>query len=290
MTNDELKGNVNWQTNFYIEVAFPANGSQKTELLSAILNGYGFEGIEELPHSLKGYIRADLFNANNLASYFNRFDDLRGIQFVHRKVPNKNWNEAWEKSYEPVTIASKVRIRASFHKIDKQIPYDILIDPKMSFGTGHHATTQLMIEMMIGMDFRGKSVLDFGSGTGVLSILAHKMKAKSVIAVDIDQWAFENMKENIRINQAENIEARMGDAGAIGVDKSDIILANVNKNIISENMELLVCALIRRGIILFSGLLENDETAIVNSAWSNGLILKEKKTKNGWLCLKFATR
>ncbi len=274
----------------YTEIEFPESDPEKKELLAAVLAGYGFEGIEELPGSLKAYIEAKRFQEKKFKQFLGQFPSLAKIPFTRRTLPPKNWNEAWEKSYEPVVIADKVRIRASFHKADESFEYDILIDPKMSFGTGHHATTQLMIEMMPGMDFRGKRILDFGSGTGALSILAHKMKAKSVIAIDIDRWAFENIRENIKINKAENIEARLGDASAIPAGKFDVILANVNKNIISENMELLVCALIRRGIILFSGLLENDETAIVDSARNNGLILNEKKTKNGWLCLKFAKR
>jgi len=274
----------------YIEIAFSVATSELKEILSALLADYGFEGIEEFPDSLKCYISSRQFDEKSLKKYLRQFPSFRKIPFTCRTIPNQNWNEAWEKSYEPVVVADKVRIRASFHKHDKSFDYDILIDPKMSFGTGHHATTQLMVEMMLGMDFRGKSILDFGSGTGVLSILAHKMKAKSVIAVDIDHWAYENIRENITINKAKNIEARLGDASAITAKKFDVILANVNKNIISENMELLVCALIHRGIILFSGLLENDETAIVNSARNNGLILNEKKTKNGWLCLKFAKR
>jgi ribosomal protein L11 methyltransferase len=274
----------------YIVFEFSVTSNEQKEILTALLNNYGFEGLEELADSLRAYIAQERFHPEAFKTYLRQFPSIEGIPFIRKVLASKNWNEAWEKSYEPVTIADKVRIRASFHKPVKNFDFDLLIDPKMSFGTGHHETTQLMIEMMLDMDFRQKRILDFGSGTGVLSILAHKMKAKSVIAIDIDEWAFENIRENIKINRAKNIEPSLGGADAIGAEKFDVILANVNKNIISENMELLVCALIRGGMILFSGLLENDEYGIVKSARNNGLILKEKKTKNGWLCLKFAKR
>jgi ribosomal protein L11 methyltransferase len=144
-----------------------------------------------------------------------------------------------------------------------------------------------MIEMMLGMDFKDKSVLDFGSGTGVLSILAHKMKAKSVIAIDIDQWAYNNIIENIRQNSAKTIKPVLGGAAEIPRRRYGVVLANVNKNILLENMEILLSGLIKNGEILFSGLLLPDEGAMVRSAQKNGLILREKKTKNEWLCLKF---
>lgn len=277
-------------SNIYVTVEFQILQAEQRELLSALLSDFGFEGIEELPDSLKGYIREANFKEADLREYLNQFEDLKGVKFTTQKLPNKNWNEAWEKSYEPIVVSDSVIIQASFHQALKKYPYEILIDPKMSFGTGHHETTQLMAEMMLGMNFENKSVLDFGSGTGVLSILAHKMKAKSVIAIDIDEWAYNNIIENIEKNQAKSIQPLQGGVEVIPNEQYEVILANVNKNIIAENMETLVFRLIKNGNILFSGLLLQDEDDIVKSAQDKGLILLEKKTKNEWLCLKFAKR
>lgn len=269
----------------YIVVEFGNLNSEHKELLSALLPDYGFEGTEELESSLKAYIPQKDFSAESLRDFLKQF--ALDFPFTQHTLPDKNWNEAWEKSYEPIVVAEKVIIKASFHQPQKNYPFEILIDPQMSFGTGHHETTQLMLEMMLAVDFEKKSVLDFGSGTGVLSILAHKMKAKRIVATDIDQWAYNNIKENIGKNGAEIIEPLLGAAEVLPNEMFDVVLANVNKNILLENMEILLSRLIKNGIILFSGLLLADEREFVASAARNGLILLEKKTKNEWLSLKF---
>jgi len=266
-------------------VEFGDLNSEHKELLSALLPDYGFEGLEELESSLKGYILQKDFSADTLNDFLKQFS--LDISFTEQLLPNKNWNEAWEKSYEPIVVADSVIIKASFHQTNKSYPFEIRIDPQMSFGTGHHETTQLMTEMMLGMDFQDKSVLDFGSGTGVLSILAHKMKATRVVAIDIDEWAYNNIIENMEKNYAQHIEPLLGGADALPDERFEIILANVNKNILLESMEILLSRLIKNGIILFSGLLLQDESEFVQSAQKNGLILLEKKTKNEWVSLKF---
>lgn len=271
--------------NNYTVVEFQVSVPEQKEILSALLPDYGFEGIEELESSLKCYIPEKQFAPETLKDYLNQFS--LEIPFTHQTLPDKNWNEAWEKSYEPIIVSDSVIIKASFHQSVKSYPFEILIDPQMSFGTGHHETTQLMVEMMLNMDFENKSVLDFGSGTGVLSILAHKMKAKGVVAIDIDEWAYNNIIENIKKNHAKNIKPLLGGAEVLPEERFEIMLANVNKNILLENMEILVSRLIKSGIILFSGLLLQDEDDMVQSARRNGLILLEKKTKNEWLSLKF---
>lgn len=269
----------------YLSIEFGDLNSEHKELLSALLPDYGFEGIEELDSSLKCYIPEKQFSPETLKDYLSQFS--LDIPFTYKSLPDKNWNEAWEKSYEPIIVSDSVIIKASFHQTVKSYLFEILIDPQMSFGTGHHETTQLMVEMMLNMDFENKSVLDFGSGTGVLSILAHKMKAKGVVAIDIDEWAYNNIIENIEKNQVENIHPLLDGAAGLPDERFEIVLANVNKNILLENMEILVSRLIKNGIILFSGLLLQDEDDMVKSAQKNGLILLEKKTKNEWLSLKF---
>lgn len=259
--------------------------TEHKELLSALLPAYGFEGIEELESSLKCYIPEKQFSPETLRAFLEQYH--LNFPFTTQLLPNKNWNEAWEKSYEPIVVADKIIVKASFHPTNKNYPFEILIDPQMSFGTGHHETTQLMLEAMLAMDFEKISVLDFGSGTGVLSILAHKMKAKRIVAVDYDEWAYNNIKENIGKNTASTVEPLLGGAEVLPREMFGIILANVNKNILLEHMEILLSRLINNGIILFSGLLRADEREFVASAEKNGLILLKKKTKNEWLSLKF---
>lgn len=270
----------------YVVVEFNPLTPEHKELLSAILPEYGCEGIEELESSLKCYVPQGLFSTEGLKDFLDQYS--LDLPFTHELLPNKNWNEAWEKSYEPIIVSDEVIIRASFHDTEKRYPFEILVDPQMSFGTGHHETTQLMVQAMLGMDFKEKNVLDFGSGTGVLSILAHKMGAKSVVAVDIDEWAYNNIIENIEKNGADTIEPLLGGADVLPPKHYEVILANVNKNILLEHMEILVSGLQKNGVILFSGLLLQDEDAFVHSAGKNGLILLEKKIKNEWLCLKFS--
>lgn len=277
---DEFKSGKN-----YVVVEFVLLDSEHKELLSALLPDYGFEGIEELESSLKAYIPQKDFSEETFKVFLKQFS--LEIPFTQQILPDKNWNEAWEKSYDPIVVAGKVIIKASFHRTQKSYPFEILVDPQMSFGTGHHETTQLMLEMMLAMDFEDKSALDFGSGTGVLSILAHKMKAMRIVAADIDEWAYNNIKENIEKNDALSIEPLLGGAEVLPREMFDVVLANVNKNILLENMEILLSRLINKGIILFSGLLLADEREFIASAEKNGLILLEKKTKNEWLSLKF---
>ncbi len=271
----------------YIVVEFSSLTQNQKEILFALLDSWNFEGIEELDNSLKGYIPKKIFNEQILKQNLQEYPALSGVGFHFKTLPNKNWNEAWEKSYEPILINDKVCIRASFHQDLKEYPYDILIDPKMSFGTGHHETTQLMIEMMLEINFTGKDVLDFGSGTGILSILAHKMGAKNVVAVDFDEWAYNNIAENILKNEVKHVEAVLGDASAIPKNQFEVILANVNKNVIIQQMEILACRLAENGVIVFSGLLREDEQDIVKAAANIGLILQQQKTKNEWICLNF---
>lgn len=270
----------------YLVAEFPDLNAAQKELLSALLPAFGFEGIEETETALKAYIPGKQWDAAALKEFLEQYN--LHLPFSTQTLPDKNWNEAWEKSYEPVVVAEQVLIKTSFHPAQKNYPFEILIDPQMSFGTGHHETTQLMLEMMLAEDFENKSVLDFGSGTGVLSILAHKMNAKSIVAVDVDEWAYRNIMENLEKNHAQNIQPLLGGAEALPAAQFQIILANVNKNILLGNMEILASRLINNGTILFSGLLLHDETGMVQSAGKNGLILLDKKTKNEWLCLKFS--
>ncbi len=284
--SEALQGEV--KSKNYIVVEFTLLNPERKELLSTLLPDYGFEGIEELEASLKCYIPEKQFSPETLKDFLHQYNLT--LPFTTQILPDKNWNEEWEKSYEPIIVSDSVIIKASFHQTVKSYPFEILVDPQMSFGTGHHETTQLMAEAMLNMDFESKSALDFGSGTGVLSVLAHKMKAKRVVAVDNDEWAYNNIKENIGKNAAATIEPLLGGAEVLPREMFEVVLANVNKNILLENMEILLSRLIKNGIILFSGLLLADEREFVASAEKNGLILLEKKTKNEWLSLKFQKR
>ncbi len=270
----------------YIEVSFPIAGTAQQEILSALLMSFGFETVEEAEGCVKGYIPQQQWNENELKELLKETTDFKNLSFTSQPLPDQNWNEQWEKSYQPIVIDGKIRIRASFHPVDNNVMYELLIDPKMSFGTGHHATTQLMLEIMLGMDFTEKSVLDIGSGTGVLSIFAEKAGAKSIVAIDIDEWAYNNIVENIELNGAVKVTPLLGGAEVIPAEQFDIILANINKNIILEYLPLLSKRVKPQGTVLLSGLLEADESDIVKAATAFGLVLQEKKSLGDWICLK----
>jgi ribosomal protein L11 methyltransferase len=177
---------------------FTADEIERDWLIS-ILNDYGFEGYEETDNSLKAYVPSEKVNSAQIQRILQE-NDFKHIEFSSEAIADRNWNEEWEKNFEPVIIAEKIAIRAPFHA-PMNLPYELIIEPKMSFGTGHHATTASVLELMLSEQFVNKSVLDFGSGTGVLAILAEKLKASKIIAVDNDEWAYNNGIENIERNR-----------------------------------------------------------------------------------------
>jgi ribosomal protein L11 methyltransferase len=209
------------------------------------------------------------------------------MSFIKTVIKATNWNQLWESNFQPVVVDDFAGIRASFHEPIKGVRYEIVITPKMSFGTGHHATTCLMIRQMCEIIFSGKTVMDFGTGTGILSILAEKMGAASIIAIDNDEWSITNATENLEKNICSKIKVEKADSAA-GEKSYDIILANINKNVIIDNLSTLVKQLEPGGILVLSGLLASDEAAILYETGKLLLIPGKKMLENGWISLRFS--
>lgn len=244
--------------------SFEMEEGEEREILIAQLTDSGFEGFEELPGCLLAYINPEPDEIELLKNEIKSF----GIPFSSTTIESRNWNQEWESDFKPVTIPDTkgnpfVHLRASFHQPGTGMIYELIITPRMSFGTGHHATTWLMIRIMSSLNFQNKTVADFGTGTGVLSILAAKMGAKSVLAIDNDDWSIRNANDNIKENHCseEAIILQKADTFPV-VKKFDIILANINRNIILANLEKMISSLHDDGHLIISGLLDTDEGVI----------------------------
>ena len=263
----------------YIEVKINA-GAYQQELLIALLANAGFESFEETDTELKAFIKEDEFDKAVLDEIINPLK----LTYTSSVIPQQNWNAQWESSFEPIIVSDFVSIRASFHQPVKGVKHEIIITPKMSFGTGHHATTYMMIEQMEGLDFKDKTVLDFGTGTAVLAILAEKMGANSIDAIDYDEWSIENSIENAAANNCTNIN--LVKAETIALDKVyDIVLANINLNVILNNLANIKAVSKKGSIILLSGFIKSDETVMLNALVTIG-ISKLKTTQRGeWISI-----
>lgn len=270
--------------NYTIYEFFTKDEVERDWLIS-ILGDYDFEGYEETNESLKGYVPIGKVDDAKIKSILND-NEFQHITFSSGQLENKNWNEEWEKNFEPVVVDDKVAIRAPFHQpISTEL--EIIIEPKMSFGTGHHATTASMISLMLKEDMAGKTVLDFGSGTGVLAILAEKLKALNITAIDNEEWAYYNCIENIERNHCVAINTIHGDDTFAFDSKFDIILANINRNVILKNIDYWKSLLNENAVLMVSGVLLNDENDIIGKAVSSGLKIKDKIKNNGWLAISF---
>jgi len=257
------------------------------DILIAELSEKGFDGFEEQGATLVAYIPETNFDeaaVNALAGQY-------GVTYTRDTVAQQNWNAVWESNFQPVLVDNFCGIRASFHEPFQPAPlHEIVITPKMSFGTGHHATTASMIKLMQGIAFRGKKVFDFGTGTGILAILAAKMGAAVIDAIDIDTWSVENTKENIENNGAVAVKVWQSDTLKNIRNTYHIVLANINRNILLEFMADMRRLLERDGILLLSGILKEDEPAILEAARKNGLVLETQLDKDNWLAMKLLAR
>ena len=255
------------------------------DILVARLNEIEFESYLEDETGVKAYVQTHLLDEIAVKEIINEVAKLCKLSFTITKVKQENWNKTWENNFEPVHINDKCVIRAHFHADLFDVEHEIIITPKMSFGTGHHETTFLVMNEMFGIDFIDKSVLDMGSGTGVLAILAAKLGANLLIGIDYDEWAYENAVENAEINAISNISFINGDANAIGDSKFDIILANINRNIILKDIATYVKAMNAKSDIIFSGFLKEDISLILEKSEQLGLKLVVSKHKNKWQML-----
>ncbi len=268
--------------NNYIQVTIENINSEQSDILIAQLSELGFDGFEENEIALSAFIVENVFNEAELAELIQHYN----LTYSKNLIEQKNWNEEWEKNFEAVVVDDFVSIRASFHQPVKNVQHEIIITPKMSFGTGHHATTFMMIQQMRDIDFAGKSVFDFGTGTGILSILAEKLGAAKIIAIDNDEWSINNSIENSENNHCKNISLQLNDAPSQN-QEFDIVLANINKNVILDHFAVLKNYLSANGHLLVSGLLTEDEGDIILAA--NALGLKHCLTtgKDKWIAIRF---
>lgn len=251
------------------------------EVLSAQLAEIGFESFVDQEIFLEAYIPVNVFNVENIEKL--NQDNLFNFKFEHELIPDQNWNERWEKNYfEPLLIDNKCLVRAPFHTNYPKAEYEIVIEPKMAFGTGNHETTMLMVQHILETNLTNKSVLDMGCGTGILSMLAAMRNAKDVTAIDIDSWAYESTTENCHINNCKNVTAVLGDASKLSDQNFDIIFANIHKNILIEDMEKYVSVLKPGGNLIMSGFYSNDLTDITNKAISLKLSHLKTKEINKW--------
>jgi len=257
------------------------------DILVAQLSELGYQSFMDTSEGLKAYIPEDAFDIEALdelpihAMYSGR------IEWQHRIIQDKNWNAQWEKNFQPVVVDDQCLIRATFHSIENRYPYEVVIEPKMSFGTGHHPTTYLMIQWLLEQDATGYQVLDMGTGTGILAILAAKKGAKQIWALDNNEWAYQNARENIQINQADNIHVIQGTINSIRGEHFDMILANINLSILQQDMPYYADALNKNGILIMSGIYEQDMEKLTALATNHHLRLVGHKENNRWVALAF---
>ena len=257
-----------------------------TEILMAEIAETGFETFLETETGFEAYTEAQNFDAAALQEIKARYDQHSPMSFLLDRVEKKNWNEEWEKSYEPILVENTCLIRAHFHKPEKQYPFEIVITPKMSFGTGHHQTTYLMIKNQLQIDHRGKRVMDAGCGTAILSVMASKLGAKEVEAFDIDEWSVINGQENIEVNQCANINIRQGKISDVRLSGSfDIILANINKNVLLEEIKTYSTFLNPQGLLLLSGFYTKDIDDLIMEAGTYALQEVRRDERESWAAL-----
>jgi ribosomal protein L11 methyltransferase len=260
------------------------------EIIIARLFSSGFEGFLETDNGVVAYIPAHLYKRQNIDDFRLSEDPaFRDMIIEEDFIIEKNWNELWEKSYEPVIIDNKCLIKAPFHKNTPSYQYEIIIEPKMSFGTGHHETTALMIKEMLEINFKGKKVLDMGCGTGILAILASLRGAAGVTAIDINEWAYKNTIENAEKNGISNISVYKGVVSIVSDNKFDIILANIQLSVILDDIKYYRTLLDSEGLLILSGFLKSDLAKIKKQCFKYSLKYISFKEKNNWVSAKFKT-
>lgn len=274
------------EVNCVVDPIFPG-----VDILIAELSEIGFESFVESEIGVQAYIKSELFDADKISALDVLNNPLFTITFSYQEVEDQNWNALWESNFSPVVIDDKCVIKAPFHTEQFNAPYQIIIEPKMSFGTAHHETTASVIKLMLDIDFMGKMVLDMGSGTGVLAILASMKGASKVYAIDNDHWAYENNIENNERNHISNCTVILGDASHIPNENFDIVLANINRNILLNDMQHYVQVMKSNSLILFSGFYDGyDLEAIKQKASELGLAFEKNIVSNKWTAAIFVKK
>jgi ribosomal protein L11 methyltransferase len=257
-----------------------------TEILMAEIAEAGFDTFMETDKGFEAYAEENKLDQSLLNELNEKYKHVNPLLFLQDKVQKQNWNEEWEKNVDPIFVEDQCLIRAEFHKIEKKFPYEIIITPKMSFGTGHHQTTYLMVKAQLGMDHKGKRVMDAGCGTAILAIMASKLGAKEVEAFDIDEWSVPNGVENAEKNQCSNIRIRQGkivDMNFTG--KFDVILANINKNVLLSEIKEYAGFLPKKGLLLLSGFYTPDIDDLKQEAARYKLTEVRRDERETWASL-----
>lgn len=256
------------------------------ELLIAELAEQDYDGFLENEQGFETYREAEAFNESELQRVLDRYRTQADISYTTQTVEKQNWNAVWESNFEPIIVEEQCRVRASFHAAEPSYPYDMVINPKMSFGTGHHATTYLMLREQLAIDHHGKRVMDAGCGTGILSIMAQKRGATYVLAFDTDSWAVENSRENFDLNDASAIQLFQGTVADVEPGELfDIILANINRNVLLDEMAQYVRHLAPGGQLLLSGFYEEDLPLLRQAATAQGLTEVRADSRERWALL-----
>jgi ribosomal protein L11 methyltransferase len=274
-------------SNIYIGYHFTVEPKELgSEILIAELGEKPFDSFIETDNGFSAFIQKDLWNETILEDIYILENPEFKITYTFEEIEQTNWNEEWEKNFDPIDVDGLCHVRAPFHpKTDAQ--FDIVIEPKMSFGTGHHETTHMMIQHLLEMDVTNMKTLDMGCGTAILAILAEMKGAHPIDAIDIDNWCYLNSIENAERNNCKHITVYEGDASLLEGKKYDLIIANINRNILLNDMQTYVDCLNKGGIILFSGFYEQDIPFIDASCTEKGLTFVKKTNKNNWVSLKY---
>jgi ribosomal protein L11 methyltransferase len=269
----------------YLEFKISCTESYR-DILIAELADIGFDSFLETDKGFDAYISEDLFERDPFQAVISQYAEPASISLVEGKMAKVNWNEEWEKHYDPIEVEDQVYVRASFHEPKPQFAYEILINPKMSFGTGHHATTYLMLRHQLTLNHIGKRVLDIGAGTGILAIMAHLLGAASVEAFDIDEWCVENGNENFALNGLDQVKMGKGTVREVQPQgQFDIVLANINKNVLLDEMGIYSNLVNQSGYLLLSGFYEHDSIDILSKASLYGLEKVNQQVKDNWAAL-----
>lgn len=257
------------------------------ELMIAFLSLLPFDSFEETKDGIKAFIPSKSIDDEFLLQ-INRICKQYKLEYIEEEIENRNWNKEWESSFEPVYVKSFCLIKADFHNVDEaEFKYVINITPEMTFGTGHHETTYMMIELMSELFLKGKDIFDFGSGTGILAILSKKMGANNILAMDNDPIAVDNIGKNVKANNCENINIELNDNAGIAKFSYDVVLANINRNVLESEAENISLALRKGGFLILSGILNTDKEFITNLYERNSMKLMNSIEKGIWCALKF---
>lgn len=271
----------------YLEYDFKVNPPEPfSDILTAELGTLGFESFLVQDSGVLAYIQKSDWKEGLLEGLF--VQQMPGVEITHswKEIEPQNWNAEWERNFHPISVGDHCVVRAPFHQAP-QVEYDIVIEPKMSFGTGHHETTHMMLQHILETDFKGKSVLDMGCGTAVLAILAKKRGATEVEAIDVDRWCYLNALENVERNHCAGIQVHQGDRTLLEGNRYDIVLANINRNILLEDIPVYAQCLNPKGALFLSGFYLEDLDAISEKCSESGLNFEKKLDSNNWIAVKY---